>query len=300
MSTRILFVVKVSTYHRYVERGDEPRAQLLLDQGDPTVSRMLPSHNDHMRTLDEVRDACTSLGIEGVFHDSASPLPSLDPFALVATVGGDGTLLSASHSIGPDRSLLGINSAPEHSVGFFCGARSGSVREALEAALHSKLTPTVFARMRLSIGTEVVANRVLNEVLFCHASPAATSRYILEIVRTINSVDEEQKSSGIWIGPAAGSTAAQRSAGGDILPSDSSDLQFVVREPYAPLGEEIVLPKGLIRKGETLCLHNKMRQAKLFIDGEHTLVDVGLGDVVRLELSDEPLTVLGIERRSAP
>jgi NAD+ kinase len=293
---RVLFVVKESTYHRYVERGDEPRAQVLLDQGDPTVRRMLPSHLDHMRTLEEVRATCEALKLDGVFHDSASPLPPLDPFDLIVTVGGDGTLLSASHSIGAGRRLLGINSAPNHSVGFFCGARSGHVQEALDAALRRDLAPTVLTRMLVLNGDQVVARRVLNEVLFCHASPAATSRYILAVDRTVNAVDEEQKSSGIWIGPAAGSTAAQRSAGGDILPTDSTDLQFVVREPYAPLGEEITLPRGLVHVGETLVLHNKMRQAKLFIDGEHTVVDVGLGDVVRLKVSDEPLTVLGIDR----
>jgi NAD+ kinase len=294
---RVLFVIKESTYHRYVERGDEPRAQVLLDQDDPTVRRMLPSHLDHMRTLKEVHDACAALSIDGVFHDSATPLPPLDSFELVVTVGGDGTLLSASHAIGANRRLLGINSAPSHSVGFFCGARSGHVQQALDAALGLSLAPTLLARMLVLNGDEVVAKRVLNEVLFCHASPAATSRYILAVDRTVNPVDEEQKSSGIWIGPAAGSTAAQRSAGGDILRTDSTDLQFVVREPYAPLGEEIALPKGLVHEGETLVLHNKMRQAKLFIDGEHTVVDVGLGDVVRLRVSDEPLTVLGIGRR---
>src|ERR1019366_7356859 len=42
---------------------------------------------------------------------------------LVVTVGGDGTLLAASHGIGPGIGLLGVNSAPSHSLGFFWRAR---------------------------------------------------------------------------------------------------------------------------------------------------------------------------------
>ena len=44
---------------------------------------------------------------------------------LVVTIGGDGTLLAASHAIG-DTPILGINSAPDFSVGFFCSGRLGN------------------------------------------------------------------------------------------------------------------------------------------------------------------------------
>ena len=79
--------------------------------------------------------------------------------------------------------------------------------------------------MRVELNGESLHDRVLNEALFCHASPAATSRYILRVARADGAepdvlADEEQKSSGLWVGPAAGSTAAQRSAGGSVLPLD--------------------------------------------------------------------------------
>jgi NAD+ kinase len=108
--------------------------------------------------------------------------------------------------------------------------------------------------------------------------------------------EEEQKSSGLWVGPAAGSTAAQRSAGGRVLPLSSTKLQYVVREPYTPYGERHKLTVGLIDEGGSLVLRSKMKTGKLFLDGEHTVYDVTLGDVIKMRRSDEPLTVLGLKR----
>jgi NAD+ kinase len=141
-------------------------------------------------------------------------------------------------------------------------------------------------------GTPVSA-RVLNDALFCHRSPAATTRYILTLGRKV----EEQKSSGFWIGPAAGSTAAQRSAGGKILPLASPDLQFVVREPYTPEGEKLKLVRGLVSRGAELFVRSKMRDGRLFIDGPHEVVEIEMGDRLVFRRSAESLTVLGLSAR---
>src|SRR5205814_3511997 len=102
---------------------------------------------------------------------------------------------------------------------FFCAARKGTIHTTLHAALAGKLRRVSLARMRVDLNGVCIHRRVLNEALFCHASPAATSRYILRVTSPDGtSEEEEQKSSGMWIGPAAGSTAAQRSAGGRVLP----------------------------------------------------------------------------------
>ena len=53
---------------------------------------------------------------------------------------------------------------------------------------------------------------------------------------------------------------------------------------------------GLVADGGTLALRNKMRQAKLFLDGEHNVYDVAIGDVVTMRRSEEFLTVLGLSR----
>jgi NAD+ kinase len=107
---------------------------------------------------------------------------------------------------------------------------------------------------------------------------------------------EDHKSSGFWIGPPAGSTAAQRSAGGKILPLDSKDLQFVVREPYGYTGP-LRFSRVLVDDGSTLVAHSKMPDGKLFLDGPHTEHDVGFGVPVAFKRSEEPLHVLGLAGR---
>ena len=189
------------------------------------------------------------------------------------------------------------------SVGFFCAAKKGRAKSALAAALAGDLRSVELTRMRVELDGVVLHDRVLNEALFCHASPAATSRYILRLVqpRTRNSgkareIDvEEQKSSGLWVGPAAGSTAAQRSAGGKVLPLTSGKLQYVVREPYRLEGGHMLrLAQGLFDEDQALEIKSKMRQARVFLDGDHIMHEVTIGNVVTMRRSAEPLTVLGL------
>jgi NAD+ kinase len=109
---------------------------------------------------------------------------------------------------------------------------------------------------------------------------------------------EEQRSSGIWIGPSAGSTAAQHSAGGKVLPLSSDKLQLVVREPYAPYGKFKLL-KLIAGKTQEISVQSKMDDASIFLDGPHRIVSVRLGDVVSFGVSDESLNVLGLTARKA-
>ena len=309
---RVLVVLKRSSWRKWVEEDTDANIVALLDAGDETVRRMLPGHIDHTETIEEVRHALADLGAEVVWHDRPHHFRVDVPCDLVVTVGGDGTLLGASHGIGPRIPLLGVNSAPAHSIGFFCAARKGRVHEALAAALDGTLERVELTRMRVELNGKLLHDRVLNEALFCHSSPAATSRYILRLMGGHDGergeggvgphasepralAEEEHKSSGLWIGPAAGSTAAQRSAGGVVLPLDSRDLQYVAREPYRPHGEPLKLTMGLATGEQSLDVKSRMRQGRVFLDGDHLVHDVTIGDVVTMRRSSEPLIVLGLK-----
>ena len=297
---RVAVVLKRSSWRRWVDEDKDPRVKRLLDADDDTVRRMRPSHREHIETVEEVRKALDDLKVAATFHDHAATFLVEGRCDLVVTVGGDGTLLAASHGIGPGVPLLGVNSAPSHSVGFFCGARKADVRVSLAEALSGKLRRAELTRMRVERNGERLHERVLNEALFCHMSPAATSRYILRLGTVTGAgktvEHEEQKSSGMWIGPAAGSTAAQRSAGGKVLPLSSRKLQFVVREPYRAEGHALDVTLGLVDEDQVLEIKSKMRSARVFLDGDHIVHDVTIGDVVTLRRSDEPLVVLGLPR----
>jgi NAD+ kinase len=315
---RVAVVLKRSSWRKWVEEERDARIASLLEAGDETVRRMRPGHVDHMETIEEVRRSLAELRADASVYDRPHDFRVEGRCDLVVTVGGDGTLLAASHGIPAGVPLVGVNSAPNHSVGFFCAVRKGGAREALEAALGGELRRVELARMRVELNDRPLHTRVLNEALFCHASPAATSRYILRVVEAVALpeqgggggggerprgervlAEEEQKSSGIWIGPAAGSTAAQRSAGGRVLPLSSQKIQYVVREPYQANGHALEMMLGLALENQALVIKSKMRQARVFLDGDHIVHAVTIGDVLRLCRSEEPLVVLGLARNGA-
>ncbi len=290
---RVLVVVKRTAFDAFGKK--DPIAKRLLRTKDAAVARMVPAHEAHHETVEVVRAALRTQGVEAKIVRAASDVRRWFPsgrFDLVVTIGGDGTLLAASHHVGTKTAILGINSAPRDSVGYFCAATKDDAANVIDRALRGKLHATSLTRMQVELGDEIVHRRVLNEALFCHASPAATSRYILELAGGARQTRvEEHKSSGFWVGPAAGSTAAQQSAGGRVLPLSSSALQFVVREPYSPRGG---FTRGLVAEGARLIVRSKMRDARLFLDGVHTMIRCGLGDVVVFSRSPEPLRVLGL------
>jgi NAD+ kinase len=293
---RVVVLAKRTSYRKFVVEEDDPLITKLLRRRDPTVVRLKQSHEAHEETVVELEAALAKLGADVVMRGGPRfRIPRAD---LVVTVGGDGTLLAASHQIGDGIPLLGINSAPDHSVGFFCGGQKGDVEATIRRALDGKLSRIELTRMRVELNGRPIHTRVLNEALVCHASPAATSRYILRLDSAAGEIGhEDQRSSGIWIGPAAGSTAAQRSAGGRILPLSSKHLQYVVREPYTPAGGHFRYAKGLVDPSGTLTLRSKMREGKVFLDGHRIVHPITMGDVLTMVRSSDSLTVLGIAKK---
>lgn len=263
---------------------------------DPRALHIEKSHTSHEQTVEELVTILDSAGVPYRFDDARANAEITDA-RLVVTVGGDGTLLLASHRVGPLVPVLGVNSAPLSSVGFFCAAKRGTVARPLLQALRGKLREVTLVRMQLTLNDALISARVLNDVLYCHTSPAATSRYTLTVRgQSKRASRETQRSSGVWVGPAAGSTAAQRSAGGRVLPWTSRSLQYVVREPYTPLGQRLRLKKGLIHEDGELTIDNEMTEATIFLDGPRRQFPVAFGDRLQMRRSPQSLTVLGLSR----
>ena len=289
---RVVVVAKRTAYQRFVEDERDPRAKLLLRRRAPVVGSWVDAHREHTRTLDEVERVLARAGVQTMLVRRAHAAFDASDAALVVAVGGDGTLLAASHNVS-DTPMLGVNSAPRHSVGFFCALNRATFERGFRAALAGKLPSVELTRMSVLINGRVRSNRVLNDALCAHRSPAETSRYIIEYRRA----REEQRSSGFWIGPAAGSTAAQASAGGRVLPLGSEKLQLVVREPYIPEGKRYRFVRVLVSPGENLRVESKMDDACLFLDGPYRQFPVRLGDTLTFRVSDEPLLLLGLRER---
>jgi NAD+ kinase len=284
-------------YERVIQDQRDPKAISLFQRRDISVARWRKAHTAHQLTLKRVQQTLRALGAKIMVLRSPGVVFDATDAALVVTVGGDGTLLAASHHVG-SIPILGVNSSPEHSVGFFCPAHIGNLEPTLERALDGTLPSVALSRMQVNVNSRIVSRRVLNEALFCHAIPAATSRYIV----SLRGKSEEQRSSGVWVSTAAGSTGAARSAGGRLLPFTSRRLQLIVREPYLEARREaqpfpVELDRLTFEPPESVALLSKMEDARLYLDGPFRQVPVGLGDRVTCSVSNEPLHVFGLGRR---
>ena len=283
---RALVVYKRSHYELYESRTG---IQTLRGQVRPFVRAMMLSHDANQRTLAAVHRAFEAVGVpyDCIYRGE---LRSAEGYDLLCSVGGDGTFLEvARHSV--TTPVLGINSDPQRSIALFCAADQDTVRQRLEAVLAGALREVRLARMQVILNGIPLDFCALNDLLFCHANPAAMTAYTLQL----GAVREMQKSSGVWFASAAGSTAAIRSAGGRRMPLRSRRLQYLVREPYVADGSPYRLIKGMVAPDAQLELISKTRQGRLYIDGSHRHVPCGLGDVLQVSTDAPPLRVLGID-----
>lgn len=295
---RVLVIYKKSAYEIYVRERRNRRVQELLEAGDVAVRNLKRAHDEHRASMEKARLVLQKLGAKATFRYRSVPV-STDEFDMVVTLGGDGTLLWASHLTGANCPVVAINTAPNDSVGYFCAGSSARVEEILVDAFAGKLPERKLARMRVNVDGNCVSNRVLNDILFCHSCPAAITRFTL----VVNGTEHNYKCSGLWVGPTAGSTAALLSAGGEVMPVDSRKLQYIVREPYHDAVPEhdprakLVMPatQGFVEPGKQLRIINLIRAGRLFIDGPHQKWTVDIGSTVDTMLSDEPLTILGFQ-----
>lgn len=288
---RVLLVHKISRYQQVVlEEGDES-VQALIDAKDVSVARLLRSHQTHERTLEVVRETLERHHIEYTTCPRGE-LPDVNAYDLAISVGGDGTVLNLSHHT-LTTPILAINSDPESSVGYFCAGTAEDFNDLLLDALQQSLQPKHLERFCVNINDTIQTPPVLNDVLVCHANPAAVTSYILRI----DDIEEAQRSSGIWISTPAGSTGAIRSAGGLVLPLSSKNIQFLVREPYPPKTGAYRLLKGIRSKRTPIELISKTYDGRIYLDGPHNMYEFGIGDRLRIDYDAPPLQIYGLDTK---
>jgi NAD+ kinase len=287
--TRALVVYKKSYYELYGYTERAGRFASLQGHRQAILEAMWLSHEENQRTLTAVQAAFDGVGLP---YDCLyrGEITSVAGYDLVLSVGGDGTFLEVAR-YAADLPILGVNSDPERSTAFFCAANCSTIRPYLEALLAGKLGEVRLARMQVAINDRPLPYYALNDLLVAHANPAAMTSYTL----TIGCVSEPQRSSGLWIATAAGSTAAIRAAGGRILPLRSRKLQYLVREPYHGGRCHYRLYKGIVGPETLLVVISKTRRGRLFMDGPHLRFSLGLGDVLTVTTAATPLRVLGLD-----
>lgn len=203
---------------------------------------------------------------------------------LVIAIGGDGTILDVSHFC-DEAILLGVNSDLSNSIGALCASNKDSFKKIFYEVLKKK-PPLLIWRIEIFIDDQRLDILALNDILFCHKNPSHMSRYYLEF----NNILNEQRSSGLWVSTAIGSTGAIFSAGADLIKIDQKKLQFLVREPYQVSSENDSLWLfGTVKENEELSIKSLMDGSLLFVDGPHKNFPVPFLSTVKLKISKKPL-----------
>ncbi|OIT22266.1 PREDICTED: NADH kinase isoform X2 [Nicotiana attenuata] len=242
---------------------------------------------------------------EAVYRFNLSrPIRDVD---LVVTIGGDGTLLQASHFVDNSIPVLGVNSDPtqakeveqyseefdaSRSTGFLCAATVKNFEQIIDDILENHATPSEVSRMSVTLNSKQLSPYALNDVLIAHPCPATVSRFSFRTKKEEQSCSSlvHCRSSGLRVSTAAGSTAAMLSAGGFAMPILSKDLQYIVREPIAP-GAYNSLMHGIVKPEELMEIAWYCKEGLIYIDGSHLVHSVQHGDIIELSSNAPTLKV---------
>lgn len=267
---KILMVFKRSSFE--VMSEDREAFAALKKRSPRTVRDLKAGHLVHRSSLDMVRRVIESAGHDLKLEDRAR-LAQVSWADLVVTVGGDGTLLEAARYV-VETPVLAVNSDPRVSVAHFSACDASSFRKTFERLGSREVPLRRVARLQVEVDGELVRRALLNDLLLAHRNPAATTRVELKA----GSCHRHDKCSGVWVSTAAGSTAAIGSAGGRTLPLLSRRWQYLVREPYRASSQSG--SKGVLGPGEKVELVCGVQPARLYLDGPHRSLKIGIGSRV--------------------
>lgn len=273
-------------------------AARLAGSGRQVARTVAPAAAEHERTLAALLATLARHGVEPAVVDvnpGAEARAALARARFVVSVGGDGTLLTASHFVPAAGTLLGVNSAPRDSVGYLTLAQRASLPRTLAAIASDQLRPVPVTRLAVKLDGVTLPEAALNDVLFAHQHPAATSRYLVRLGRQ----SETHRSSGLWVSTAAGSTAGIRSSGGAVLPLRSRRLQFRARELYRRPGAVHALASGFLAPGADLVVESQMDAGWLYIDGSRVSYPFPFGARAEIRALRAPLLLFADPQRWA-
>ena len=202
-------------------------------------------------------------------------------------------MLQAAHRV-TDTPILGVNSDPARSEAVFCAATRQTFPRLLRRALEKRLGALRLCRLEVRLNGRPLQERVVNDVLIAHDDPATMSRYRLRI----GTRRELQKSSGLWVSTAAGSSSAALAAGGVRLPWSARRFQYRPRELYRGRLSRNRLAGGVLSPATPVHVTWLMRRGSAFIDGSHLRIPLRFADELAIRLAiAHPVRVLGLSRR---
>ncbi len=289
---RILVVYKQDAYQQHIQRRRDPYLRRLFRRRQRDVVELQRAHVVHHAALRAVVRTLRQLPADvRVVH--RFDLTVGGRYDFVVSVGGDGTFFQAARHLS-DTPILGVNSDPARSEAVFCAATRHTFPRMLAQALDGRLPMAQLYRLHLAVNGEELPQRAVNDVLLAHDDPATMSRYRLRIGKR----EELQKSSGLWVATAAGSSSAMLAAGGVRLPWSVPRFQYRPRELYQGRLSHNRLTGRVLQPAERIRVTWLMSRGSAFIDGSHVRIGLRFADLLEIRLSlTDPLRVLGLTWR---
>jgi len=289
---RVLVVYKKDAYQQYIQELQDPHLVRLLRRRHPDVLDMQRAHTVQQEAMEAIVHALHRLPVDVELAYRAN-LKLTGRYRLVVSVGGDGTFLQAARSL-TNTPILGVNSDPARSEAVFCAATRRTFPRLVGQALAGRLPGLRLYRLELRLNGTRLPQQALNDVLIAHDDPATMTRYRLQVGRRA----EHQKSSGLWVSTAAGSSSAVMAAGGVRLPWSVRRFQYRPRELYRGRLSRYRLTGGVLGPRDHVRITWLMRRGSAFLDGPHVKVPLRFADQLDIRLSlRHPLRVLGLSRR---
>jgi len=236
----------------------------------------------HKQALARVVAELKACGIDHDVTSIAGP-KRRGNYDLLLTVGGDGTLFRAAHRY-PDLPVLSVNSDPVGSTGFLCRGNADDFPKKLARLRAGKNRWLSLVRLRLCLDGKQLPEYVLNDLLVADSNPALQSRYHL----SVGGRGEIQRSSGLWVATATGSSSVISNAGAKAVSLSSRVVQFAVREPCCSRGS-YRLVKGRLAASGRLKVRSMMIDGRIYLDGAGRSYRFGLGSELVVDRAGQPL-----------
>ena len=273
----VLVVYKKSAYDLGMNSKDK-KTQTYLKNNKKRYDEIKISWKNHKKSFDSVIETLNKNNISTtIVYRADLTTNDFKNKDYIITIGGDGTLIEVAHKSGGSIPILGINSNPSSSVGFYCIANKDTFPEILQSIENMKITR--FPTLRVSLDDKLLKEPVLNEVYLEHRK--GPGRLFYDI--SINHKKKERWSSdALLIGASGGSTAWIYNLGGDVMDIDDKKMQ------YQEVGKRI----SKHGYADHISIISHTRKGRLYLDGEHIKHNFTFGSKIEIT-QDGSVPIIG-------
>ena len=248
-----------------------------------------PATGESKNTLDKVKNILKKNGIRFNLADRDKlRRQQFEKRSLIIAVGGDGTFLRAAQFV-KNELIFGVNADVLNKEGFFTEANKKSFEEKLGKIINGKTEIKMLPRLEAFINGKKIGTLALNEFYIGPKKGYHGAKYVLQIGRK----KERHKSSGILVTTPAGSYAWAKAAYRNIMPMDSKNFQFVVREPYeGKVFRRYKIKHGILEKNEKIMVLSEMLDGVIVADSVGKEYSFRNGSKATIKLSGKTLNLL--------